>query len=341
MPFNLTHEVFDTLWHEAKLRGEADCPDTEFENIDRAYLEHVGQYYDWQISLSDGLSLRINQVEVAEDLWQGTRDEPNIDTGACMVFCLSGRVQTTHHHSTGTVERLEKPGYCFLENLSGVEETELWTAGEPFLRVYIELADPRQWLQDFAPPQMGQIPVELQHTLDSQTQPYYCTTAMTAEMYRVLRQILHCPYVGELKKLYLHGKALELMALQFSQFQTQQQSRDQLQRTEVERIHYAREILTRQLDDPPSLLELARMAGLNDFALKQGFHQVFGTTVFGYLREYRLTEARQLLSTSELKIQEIAELVGFKNRGYFAAAFREKFGLSPSQYRLQYRDSCW
>jgi AraC family transcriptional regulator, transcriptional activator of the genes for pyochelin and ferripyochelin receptors len=339
MPFELTHEVFDTLWYGAKLRGEADCPDTEFEIIDRARLDHVGQFFNWQMSLPGGLSLRINQVEVAEDLLQGTTGEPSTDTGACMVFCLSGRVQTTHRSSTRTVERLEKTGYCFLENLSGVKETELWTTGETFFRVYIDLADPQQWLQDFAPHQIGQLPVELQRTLDGQTQPYYRTTAMTAEMYRVLRQILHCPYVGELKKLYLYGKALELMALQFSQFQTQQQSHDQLQRTEVERIHYAREILTRQLDDPPSLLELARMAGLNDFALKQGFKRVFGSTVFGYLREHRLTVASQLLAASELRIQDIAELVGFRNRGYFAAVFRQKFNLSPHQYRLQHRYS--
>ncbi|MEH1833251.1 MAG: hypothetical protein V7L29_14540 [Nostoc sp.] len=39
---------------------------------------------------------------------------------------------------------------------------------------------------------------------------------------------------------------------------------------------------------------------LNEYALKRGFLQVFGKPLFGYLHDYRLEQARQLLETGEI-----------------------------------------
>lgn len=110
-----------------------------------------------------------------------------------------------------------------------------------------------------------------------------------------------------------------------------------LRASDIDPIHLAKEILQRRMDDPPSLLELARLAGLNDRKLKQGFRQVFGTTVFGYLHDYRLEQARQLLSTDTMSVAEVAYAVGFSNRSYFAIAFRRKFGVNPSEYLAESR----
>jgi AraC-like DNA-binding protein len=112
-----------------------------------------------------------------------------------------------------------------------------------------------------------------------------------------------------------------------------------MQPIEIERIYHAKDILIRQLDDPPSLIDLAQQANLNIFALKQGFKHVFGTTAFKYLHDQRLEVARQLLVTQPLRIEEIARQVGFANRGYFAAVFRKKFSLTPQQYRQQQKNS--
>ncbi|MEH2180207.1 AraC family transcriptional regulator [Nostoc sp.] len=64
---------------------------------------------------------------------------------------------------------------------------------------------------------------------------------------------------------------------------------------DAEKLHLAKAILERSLEHPPSLLELAKLVGLNDFKLKQGFRHLFGTTVFGYLRTCRMQQAQQLL----------------------------------------------
>lgn len=110
-----------------------------------------------------------------------------------------------------------------------------------------------------------------------------------------------------------------------------------LRRDDIERLHHAKDILISNLENPPSLLDLAQQVGLSDRKLKQGFRQVFNTTVFGYLHDYRMEKARQLLQEDTMTIAEVSYTVGFANRGYFAEAFKRKFGVNPSAYLAQSR----
>jgi AraC-like DNA-binding protein len=87
------------------------------------------------------------------------------------------------------------------------------------------------------------------------------------------------------------------------------------------------------LEEPPSLPELARSVGLNEFKLKVGFRTHFGTSVFGYLRAQRMDQARRLLVRGELSVTEVAARVGYSNPSKFAAAFRKHFGRPPSALR--------
>ncbi|MHC5828351.1 MAG: helix-turn-helix transcriptional regulator, partial [Nostoc sp.] len=113
-----------------------------------------------------------------------------------------------------------------------------------------------------------------------------------------VQQILQCPYQGVTKRMYLESKVWELVALIIQQeIQIHQGSLEiyALRASEVDRVYHAKEILLKHHDNPPSLIQLARQAGLNDRKLKQGFRQVFGTTVFGYLHQYRMELAHKLL----------------------------------------------
>ncbi len=62
---------------------------------------------------------------------------------------------------------------------------------------------------------------------------------------------------------------------------------------DIERVRAARDMLVRDLESPPSLLQLARQAGLNKNKLNQGFNQLFGTSAFEYLRIHRLEQAKK------------------------------------------------
>jgi AraC-like DNA-binding protein len=99
----------------------------------------------------------------------------------------------------------------------------------------------------------------------------------------------------------------------------------------IDRLHYAREILTTQFENPPSLSKLAQWEGVSDPTLQHGFKALFKTTVVGYLKQQRLEQAERLLRLGDYTVAELANLVGYGHLGHFAAAFKRKFGMTPSQ----------
>ena len=58
-----------------------------------------------------------------------------------------------------------------------------------------------------------------------------------------------------------------------------------------------------------------------------------GMTYSAYVQKFRLEKAEQLLLSSSKSVEEIAEAVGYHNKGYFYKIFQERYGMTPSQYR--------
>lgn len=97
----------------------------------------------------------------------------------------------------------------------------------------------------------------------------------------------------------------------------------------------ARKILHTQLNTPPNLAALAIAVSTNGRRLNEAFKSCVGVTVFDYLRELRLSESRRLLAESTLPIVNIAQHCGYSSQANFATAFRERFGLTPSEFRRE------
>ncbi|MEM6432830.1 MAG: AraC family transcriptional regulator [Cyanobacteria bacterium P01_D01_bin.115] len=166
-------------------------------------------------------------------------------------------------------------------------------------------------------------------------QSFYSTAAIPT----MLQQILDCPYSGATQRMYLEAKALELLAIQFHQLTEHPGTESGLPRLRPEdrdRLHQAKAILRRQFEQPPSLQALARQVGLNDYKLKQGFRQLFDTTVFGYVQTCRMAQAQRLLQERELSVAHIADRVGHASPSQFCHAFKRHVGLTPSEYRRQF-----
>jgi DNA-binding response OmpR family regulator len=101
-------------------------------------------------------------------------------------------------------------------------------------------------------------------------------------------------------------------------------------------VYRAIDILLDELADPPSLTELAHRVGTNQARLGREFQAYLGMSTFEYLREQRLIRAQDLLATTDRRIQQIADAIGFKQAGDFATAFRLRFGMTPREYRKRY-----
>ncbi|MDX5978409.1 DNA-binding response regulator [Vreelandella alkaliphila] len=100
--------------------------------------------------------------------------------------------------------------------------------------------------------------------------------------------------------------------------------------------HSARIHLLNSLSDAPGLQELARLVGTNSKRLNAAFKNTVGVTVYEYLREIRMNEARELLTNTHLSVSTIASHVGFSSSANFSTAFKERFGTSPIKFKNQY-----
>ncbi len=152
-------------------------------------------------------------------------------------------------------------------------------------------------------------------------------------MHQCLQDIMHCRFTGGLKLMYLQSKCVELLTLQAFSYETNASISTLACKSayDQECIHGAKEYLLKHADHPPSLSELSKIVGLNVFKLKQGFKEIYQNTVYGYLNEYRLNEARQRLPHQPIK--EIADNLGYSSVQHFTKAFKKKFGIPPGSAR--------
>lgn len=161
---------------------------------------------------------------------------------------------------------------------------------------------------------------------------------VTPKIKSILYEIVHCPLNSHYKRLYLKAKAMELLMLLFSHYEehiaTAPDAAPALRQAEVQKMQQAREILHQNLQKPCSLIDLAHQVGTNENYLKKHFKQVFGHTVYGYVQELRMQEARHLLMNEECDIHEVAQRTGYKRTTHFITAFKKHFGYAPLRLKM-------
>ena len=96
----------------------------------------------------------------------------------------------------------------------------------------------------------------------------------------------------------------------------------------------AKRILSDRYSTPPTTPQLAKMVALNEYKLKIGFRDMYGKSIYEYVRVLRMKNAMHLLEDADLSISDIAGRVGYVNTSHFAAAFRKEYGLNPSDFRV-------
>ncbi len=152
---------------------------------------------------------------------------------------------------------------------------------------------------------------------------------MSPEMFQIVEQFFSNTYQSEIKMLFYKSHMTALLSHYFGQLARQQNTK--LNTSQLQKINLAQEILVSNLDNPPSLTELAHRIGTNTNKLKIEFKAQFGVPVFKYLQNERLTKAYNLIKNEQKTIQEAAWAVGYDSLGSFSNAFEKKFGYRPSQ----------
>ncbi|HEY0938534.1 MAG TPA: AraC family transcriptional regulator [Steroidobacter sp.] len=152
----------------------------------------------------------------------------------------------------------------------------------------------------------------------------------------VARDLLQSPYQGTLRVIHAEAKARELSCMilnQLAQGATDQVCDVVLSHRDVERLHEAKDILARNIIDPPTIDLLSRRVALNQKKLRVGFKVVFGESTFDYCQRLRMERARELLDAGETSLVRISEAVGYAYPSSFSVAFKRYYGVLPKDVR--------
>lgn len=157
---------------------------------------------------------------------------------------------------------------------------------------------------------------------------------LDADMHQCIYRITHYENDDRTKNLFLYSQIMNLLLLQQHSYIRANTPQLMYVKNEYdkERIVFARDYLLTHMDAPPSLIQLAAIAGINEFKLKHGFKELFNQSVFAYLANIRLEMARRALQQKQKSVTQIAFELGYASLQHFSAAFKKKYGVSPGKF---------
>ena len=325
-----TQAEYDRLYRESLEYEQVESNLRGFDEVKAAKSQWGEEQYHYA-NLSSGIELDILDEQIFLD--RNDLVEHNDYQSIVAKFYLSGYHGVICPGIKGiAAEYAETKGQNYLFYLPDIEEIEQSWAGDRLKMLRIELDF--SYIRNFAT-ESNTVPKQLQVLIESANPHKFHFTlgGLTSQMQTIIEQIWHHPYQGAIARMYLEGKALELIAIQLSRLTELEVDtvKSTLKFQSIDRIYQARDILANQLENPPSITELTKQVGISELTLRRGFRELFGTTVIGYLTSLRIEKAELLLWEKKLSVAEVSNLVGYSHLGYFAKVFKRQLGITPSE----------
>lgn len=248
-----------------------------------------------------------------------------------MIFVIKGNLRLSNSSADTSLAEIDthQHNLCRLP----FKSTRLWVNSDDDM-ICINLS--RAFLDRFLPTEHPLY--QWLSATDQSEEPLVLSTTnmqITPEIAAVLQSLISSSKSGFANELLLESKAIELFAMQITQLEQMESAEPiSLKKLEVERMHEVREILINQTGDQLSLRTLAHLVGTNEFNLKRDFKAVFGKTVYAYLNEHKMEQAKAMLVEQGITVSEIAKKMGYKHATHFTTAFKKYFGFLPNKIRM-------
>lgn len=158
---------------------------------------------------------------------------------------------------------------------------------------------------------------------------------ISSEIFAILQRLNQTSNNNFCDQLILESKTIELLALQIAQYEHLQNASpsDLLSKENMDKMLSARDILINNTGTQLTLRSLAHLVGTNEFNLKRNFKIAFGSTVYNYLNQYKMEQARIMLQEKDVTVAEVATKMGYKYATHFSSAFKKYFGYLPNMIK--------
>ncbi|MDO4281200.1 MAG: AraC family transcriptional regulator [Peptococcaceae bacterium] len=152
----------------------------------------------------------------------------------------------------------------------------------------------------------------------------------------IFSELYHVPQ--KIKADYLKVKALELLLyLDALEISDAKEARPYFYKSQVEKIKAIHALITADLERHYTMEALAERFQISLTAMKTCFKEIYGDSMYSYLKRYRMNVAASMLRQSpDRSVADIAGAVGYESPSKFATAFRQVMGQSPMAYRKSF-----
>lgn len=147
---------------------------------------------------------------------------------------------------------------------------------------------------------------------------------------------------GMIRIMQMEGMVYEILAMHISQHEKDSQNlfpKTSLLKRELEVIRSIAKKIVTNFSVDYSVEGLSKESGLSQAKLQEGFKLLYTRTVTEYIRHVRLEAARDFISTTDMNISQVVYTIGFSSRSYFSKIFKAKYGLSPSEFQHNAKNS--
>ena len=154
---------------------------------------------------------------------------------------------------------------------------------------------------------------------------------------RCMGEMVHCTYSGALRLDYMCAKAEELCChiadAYLRSTEKEKQGAYRANHHDVHALEKSRRMIQQGYREKLHVDDIARDIGLSPNRFRALFKQKYGEGVQEFLLNIRMTKARELLTGTELSIDDVAAQVGYRHASGFRQAFKKYYGVSPKLIR--------
>ena len=142
---------------------------------------------------------------------------------------------------------------------------------------------------------------------------------------------------GMIRIMQIEGLVYEILAMHIQNHEkvvkNNQRPKTKLLNRELKTVRNVAKMILKDVSKDYTLEKLSAQSGLSQAKLQEGFKVLYTRTVTEYIRHVRLEQARDYMNTTDMNISEIVYSIGFSSRSYFSKIFKNKYGISPSDYQ--------
>lgn len=178
----------------------------------------------------------------------------------------------------------------------------------------------------------------------------YTYRYLPLEIVNIIQQLTSLSNKNLLNPIYLESKILECIAiltneissssdnaftnqLNYGEITIGKNRNIKLKASDINAIQKAHDILNTHSSNPPTIASLSKEVFLNEQKLKAGFLYYYHMSIGEYTTSLKMTKAANLLSTTDLSIEEISKMVGYNYSANFSKMFKKTYNKTPLQFR--------